>query len=56
MKEVDYDSVGQIVPVTLLGGRYKIDIKAHQKNELVLRLSLLMTITTTMAKKQRNIN
>lgn len=51
MNDIDYDLLAQMIPVAVLSGRYKIEIKAHRKNKLILGISCLVTAkqTTSMA-------
>lgn len=53
MKDVDYNDVAaQNIPIVIPSGRYKINVKAHHKNEFVLSASVLMTVK--MGKKSTN--
>lgn len=53
MKDVDYNDVAaQKIPIVMPSGRYKINVKAHHKNEFVLGASVLMTVK--MDKKSTN--
>lgn len=53
VKDVDYNDVAaQKIPIVMPSGRYKINVKAHHKNEFVLGASVLMTVK--MDKKSTN--
>lgn len=47
VNDIDYDSIAKMIPVAVLNGRYKIVIKVHHKNKLILSISTVVMAKST---------
>lgn len=62
VNDIDYNSLAQMIPVRVLSGRYKIEIKVYYKSKRIMFISVVVMVksktteeaTTALVKKQRH--